>query len=237
MKQQSRPQMQPQIRPLMDSLESRTFLSGTPASLGLGHGIPPLPKNAGPDATADYATLKNDLTTLGKDASKLATATKTLNKDIAALLKSPSTALTAAQTQLKNDKAAAKTALAPDQAAVAAVYKADDVAIDTDLKNIAKDHKTKNTAQLKLDEAQLKKDEGTLHTALKAPEAALQALQKTWNTTISNDQKAVTTAIDTDPSVAPALAAVKADEAQLKTDTTTFNKDLAQYKKDLKNKA
>jgi hypothetical protein len=224
-------------RPMMDGLESRTLLSGTSCPTGVPVTLPPLPKNAGPAATADYAALQKDVAALQADGSKLATDQKTLQAAIAALLQNPSTALTDARNTLKADQQAAATAFKTDQAAIFAVYKADGPAILTDLQNIAKDRLTGNTTQLQTDEAQLKADQTTLQNDLVAPENQLKTDQQQYTILLKADEQAIQTAIDTDPTVAPALAAVQADQAQLKTDATQFQTDLKQYLIDLKNNA
>jgi len=98
-------------------------------------------------------------------------------------------------------------------------------AVQTDLKNIWTDLRTRNTTQLATDRAQLTTDLTTLTTDLEAPKAQLLADRKTFETQEQTDRQALQDLINSDPTVAPLYAAVKADQDTYTADLATLQAD------------
>ena len=117
--------MRMQTRCVVDSLESRTLMSGSPPP-GFGHGpfIPPLPSNATGMDKANYAAVQSDLTTIQTDQSALQNAVTALQTAYKSAL--TTTPVENAQAALQSAETTAKPLIQADLSDIKAVYVKDE---------------------------------------------------------------------------------------------------------------
>jgi hypothetical protein len=197
---------------MIEGLESRVFLSATPAA----------PMLFNPRVRADRLAVRAALLKFRSDIfacdAKLLRDTTALKRNIA----KGDTSLDASLAQLHTDVQAMRTALRVDRLTEAANALADESAIKLDIRQIIKDRG--NVTALPADRAKLMADRIKLQNDLIAGLDSRVATRQAAQTTLSNDVSAIVTAANADPN---ASAALKTAAQTFSTDKTTCNTTLA----------
>lgn len=221
--------MRNQTRCVVDVLESRTLMSGTPPMPAHGPMIPPLPANATALDKANYAAVESDLATIQTDQTAVQSAMTALQTAYKNAL--TTTAVENAQTALQSAEATAKPLIQADLSNIQAVYVKDEPAVAAAQHQLWVDLRSGAVSTvIAADQAALKAAETTLSTALSAAQAQLA----TDEAPVQAAEKALQAAINADPGVTAAQATLTADQSALAAANTQFQKDLTTYISDLK---
>ena len=193
---------------MIEGLESRVFLSATPAA--------PLLFNA--TVKADRLAIKAALLKFRSDIfacdAKLLRDTIAIKKNLA----KGDTSLDASFLQLHNDVKAMRTALRVDRLTESANALADESTIKLDIRQIIKDRG--NATALAADHVKLRADRIQLQNDLIAGLDSRVATRQAAEATLSTDVDAIVTAANADPN---ASAALKTAAQAFATDKTTCN--------------
>lgn len=221
--------MRNQPRCIVDVLESRMLMSGTPSAVPHGPFVPPLPANATATDKANYAAVESDLTTIQTDQAALQTAVTALQTAYKNAL--TTTAVETAQTALQTAQATAKPLIQADLSNIQAVYVKDGPAVAAAQHQLWVDMRSGAVSSvIATDQANLKAAETTLSTDLSTAQAQLA----TDEAPVQAAEKALQAAINADPGVTAAQATLTTDQTSLAAAQKQFQTDLQTYVSDLK---